>query len=960
MATSDLKNWSYCAVLLSFFLCAWQPGLCIALDSLGTSHQRQALACLSGGDRSGFERHFGQAKAHFQKSDDLQGWFDLHKAAGKALRGEGEVENAILYFRSGYEPEPWRTPEQPEEWDALIWLHVNLGYTYLHHQNEYRLAQSAYEQAYRLFQAHFEEEDYYTVQYIYCPLANLYTRFGDFETARQLLRRSHRFFEQAAAYSAAARILNDLALAEEVAGEHEAAVAHLRQGLSYPELSARDRAMLHINLGKLLHGLGQYRPALASTEQAARFLSEVDGMPEALFSEWTSTVLHLRSNIELALGQTTAARQHLAQAETQLRQVKGEGQRRALAKLLLSKGKLLEEARDYCNSVMAYQEAIACLMPGFRPADWDEHPSLSDYFAENTFVEALSGKAQSLYRWQQAEGGKGKLEAALESHAHIFQVEQLLRRTYHYESAKLFNVAEAQRRSAQAISIALALWEQTGEPKYKEQAFAFAERSKSTLLLEAFHKSKAELSAGVPRSVLDRERELQGQAAAQEEALFQLHAAEAADSAVQAAAAQLLHLKQAYAAWMDTVEARYPAYYQLKHELKLIPASAVPARILKEGQTLIEYFLSPEQSYVFVLSAGRLDVLPLPSTDKLAEQVLAMKAAIEGFQHPNADRALACQTYRDLAYSLYQQLIGPLESLGLASEQLLIVPSGVLGLLPFDALLTEAAGHCQFERYPYLLKRYEISYAYSATLQATLLERPVQRGPGLAFAPAFDGANGHAPLKYNQRLAEGVAGRTGGRALLGPDATIAQLRAEAAAHSNFHFASHAQANVENSNFSFIVFSDGQGGYDSLFVKDIYLLPLQADMVVLSGCETFVGKLYQGEGVINLARSFLQAGANSVIATLWPINDDANARVMETFYERLSAGDSKSAALRAAKQQQIEAGGRVGAHPVYWAAFTGLGDMNGNRRLNWKWWAFGASLMVAFGVRLFLRKPWANA
>ena len=169
-----------------------------------------------------------------------------------------------------------------------------------------------------------------------------------------------------------------------------------------------------------------------------------------------------------------------------------------------------------------------------------------------------------------------------------------------------------------------------------------------------------------------------------------------------------------------------------------------------------------------------------------------------------------------------------------------------------------------------------------------------------------------------------------------------------------HFSTHAQANKETGNFSFIVFADGKGGYDSLFVKDIYLLPLQAEMVVLNGCETFVGQWYDGEGVINLARSFLAAGANSVISSLWSINDDESSHVMETFYTSLSAGQARSAALRSAKLEQVASGGKLGAHPVYWAAFHAVGKPGklpaaggGSRLLLWSVVISGLLLGVAY-------------
>ena len=105
------------------------------------------------------------------------------------------------------------------------------------------------------------------------------------------------------------------------------------------------------------------------------------------------------------------------------------------------------------------------------------------------------------------------------------------------------------------------------------------------------------------------------------------------------------------------------------------------------------------------------------------------------------------------------------------------------------------------------------------------------------------------------------------------------------------------------------------------------MDLAAEMVVLSACETAIGKLYEGEGMISLARGFFFAGARSVITTLWQINDDANRRIMAGFYQGIKNGLPKSEAMRNAKLAQIQSDGDpLNAHPAYWAAFAPVGGM----------------------------------
>lgn len=736
----------------------------VGLDSLGQVYQAQAIAAIDEQDRDCFFAMLENAGAAFQSTDDLEGWLKLYKEAGKALRQSDwadAVQQSVQVMQQGLKKDFGRSPDTPEKWDALIWLHVNLGYMHLHYRDDYQNALVQYETASRLFQRHFEEEDYYTVNYIYRPLANLYSRFGDFQTAIGLLRTAYRFFKDTGRTAAQAKVLNDLAIAEELAGEPDAALGHIEAALNLENLSAKDLVLLHSARARVLGVLGRHEAALHAIDAAFAHLPKVEQVPPAYLREWEGSLWNVRGSINAALQRWAASAQDFAEGEAILRTSGEVSYRRSLGKLLVDKGEMLRQKGAYQTAAACHQSAMVALLPGYRFNHWQELPALELLYAENTFSEALTGWANSLWAWYEQEGGQEKLEPVLQACKLIFEVEQMLRRRYQGESAKLSSVQGIRARTELGVRAALELWAQTRQPGYKEAA------------------------------------------------------------------------------------------------------------------------------------------LELP-------------------------------------------------------EQLIIVPGGVLGLLPFDALLTEPAGHCNFSAMPYLINRYEISYAYAATFQRTVQQRAV-KGKGLAaFAPDFDGRGGFGALAYNQPQAAAAASLFRGQAFLGPDATRAQLQAVAGEAGVLHFSTHAQANTETGNFSFIVFADGKGGYDSLFVKDIYLLPLQAEMVVLNGCETFVGQWYDGEGVINLARSFLAAGANSVISSLWSINDDESSHVMETFYTSLSAGQARSAALRSAKLEQVASGGKLGAHPVYWAAFHAVGKPGklpaaggGSRLLLWSVVISGLLLGVVY-------------
>ena len=139
-----------------------------------------------------------------------------------------------------------------------------------------------------------------------------------------------------------------------------------------------------------------------------------------------------------------------------------------------------------------------------------------------------------------------------------------------------------------------------------------------------------------------------------------------------------------------------------------------------------------------------------------------------------------------------------------------------------------------------------------------------------------------------------------------------------------HFATHGLLDERIPMRSALVLSLDQDPQEDGFyqVREIYNTKLSADLVVLSACQTGKGQLEKGEGVSGLSRAFLYAGAQSVLVSLWNINDRATAEFMEHFYTYLSRGESKEKALQSAKKRMLKS---KYAHPFYWAAFVLIGD-----------------------------------
>jgi CHAT domain-containing protein len=258
---------------------------------------------------------------------------------------------------------------------------------------------------------------------------------------------------------------------------------------------------------------------------------------------------------------------------------------------------------------------------------------------------------------------------------------------------------------------------------------------------------------------------------------------------------------------------------------------------------------------------------------------------------------------------LYILLIEPLRQ-HLEASRLLIIPYGVLHLIPFHAL---------WDGSRYWLEEVEISYVPSASI-AVHKRSPHSAKP---WAKPLASFAGFAP--YDERIPQAQAEIDSAATFFGnvmcytnESATIAKLKEAAASSDVLHLATHGLFRPDNSFFSALKLADGW-----IDVRELYRLKLSARLVVLSACESGVGDVRAGDEVVGLARGFLAAGAQKLVASLWNVHDRSAAELMGNFYNVLQGEEAAmqpAAALRSAQLIAVTAG----QHPYFWAPFFAIG------------------------------------
>jgi len=346
-----------------------------------------------------------------------------------------------------------------------------------------------------------------------------------------------------------------------------------------------------------------------------------------------------------------------------------------------------------------------------------------------------------------------------------------------------------------------------------------------------------------------------------------------------------------------------------------------------------------------------LAVYPLGESTGLQEQ---LQELLEYFQGPQAIENRPMD-FAGLSAGLYEQLFYFLPN-DLQEQRLLIIPDGPLHFLPFEALLPTKPANNRLDQWPYLLHNWQIAYDYSlSSFQQKQSLEADSKAPtqAIGFAPGFEnGARGLAPLPYSA-IESGYLQlvRPEAQLLLGQAATVQQFIQQAVLAEFMHLSTHAHGDEDQ--LPQIEFAD-----QALRLEQLYGLRIPAKLVVLSACQTNLGKLAAGEGVMSLARGFFYAGTNSLLASLWAVNESSTNQLMEGFYQRLAKGKTAVTALQEAKRGYLAdpAIPMVRKSPYYWAGFVYLGaDYKPVGRSNVWFWGAGIGILgILLGVFMVRR------
>lgn len=587
-----------------------------------------------------------------------------------------------------------------------------------------------------------------------------------------------------------------------------------------------------------------------------------------------------------------------------------------------------------------FKQAIACADTAI--ATLKDADNAKMYYWYVLLVKA-NAMAQQFQHTQNTADLLVASQILLDAHATISSVIASL----NHERNKLAIYRDAVTGFGLEISICTQLYETTHDSKWLKSAFEFSEMSKGLLLYQQVLENKGRREAHVPAELADSEKNIRLKRVEVEKYLFEI-GTDISVAEKDKLLESIFQLKKQQETIRKSIEVICHDYFLEAGTFPQIQFDNLQAG-LAQNEGLLEYFVGDSTITAFLLLRDTLIFRRINHKNSVEKNIALLRESVcRYFISPQKNTEIYLQSakdYTESAYSLFQILMAPFGKL--LPEQLTIVPDGVLAYLPFEALLRERPERPdRFHLHRYVAKDFTIRYTCSATLLWEMENLPnlaVSSDHLLAMAPFFDGSTtwndsllalyadrsrfDFSPLPYSGEEVYKIAKITDGIPLCGAQASKSTFIQEAPKFHALHLATHAQANDMAGDFSFLAFAPEAGQLNSnrLYVSEIYGLQLNAELVTLSACETGLGQLYRGEGIVSIARAFASAGAHSIVQSQWVVSDAQTRSLMEFFYENLKKGQPKDTALQEARQAYLRTFRGEAAHPYFWASFILIGD-----------------------------------
>lgn len=783
----------------------------------------------------------------------------------------------------------------------------------------------------------------------------VYTLLGDLEKAEEYSLKALDIFKSKHTYALSAMAVHHQRLADiyRRMGKLDKALEFTIKGISLTEQSyGKDHPqagfMYELTAG-VYSDRKEYIKAIEYYQKALRNRLAVG--ERGSFGDVVAIYLSM-AHVYMQMKQYDSASDCLHQAE--------ELESRSIVKNSPQKGLLYQRFGEYYQSQSKYSDALASYEKGMKvlaAATDAVHQNGAEGIVQSTYKKEayeIIVRVADLYEAMFKKGKQRKdLDRALQYYGTAMDLVDGMRRQYATDGSKFILAEQSKTLYAKACRTALQLFALTGNSSYQEQAFLAADRSKANALMEQLFDREAKHFAGIPDSLLQQENGLLSAIASHEIRMQKQDGSEGQTGYLRdKIQSELFELKVQHQKLVEYLERQYPQYHALKYAEYALTVEDVQ-RSLADDEVLVEYLIDGPAVHSFAVTSSGILSTTTPRTVSLGRSIDQFTAALKKYE---------TDTYHSAGKYLYAQLLKPFERVVKGKHRMTIVPDGKIHYVPFEALPARpyASGRTDFTTVPFLVRYCDISYSYSAAFSAQMQTKRDHGSMSFAgFAPVFRDSTKNGDFLANRSFVE-ESGISDVRSITLDGKTFNELkyseeellsighsfRSRSLPYKNFlhtsatetnfklfggtydvlHVATHGFMNEQNPKLSAILFSqpNGQAVSDDgiLYLNETYALNLKANLVVLSSCESGLGTLVQGEGMMALTRGLFYAGAKNIVFSLWKVSDKQTYLLMDEFYRHILSGKSYASSLREAKLKMIAS--KESAFPSKWSGFVLIG------------------------------------
>jgi len=590
-------------------------------------------------------------------------------------------------------------------------------------------------------------------------------------------------------------------------------------------------------------------------------------------------------------------------------------------------GDIFQDSRQFDSAIVYRQAQLGSLIVGFESRDIAVNPKPQEEEITMDLVDYLVDKAITLQSIFAVDSTRvTELKASLRTFLSADSIYAVYQSNLQFEELALSQLNEAPVPYSAMMEAAGQLYRITGNKHFMEVALQIMERSKAVALKNALSRARSFEELGLPDHLASSEKTL----LQQRSGLVQLLNSEFGKRKRDSISEAIFNVDREYNVLKAAIAREQPNYHLLNYGSSITLDRL--SSIMKRNSALwIDYLWGENKLFVLSVSSADARLHEVPIGHDLLSRIRSVATAVHSFDD-SSYTGKGFMRFATDAHVLFQQLLEPaIQSRNVS--RLVISPAGPMMAFPFEVLLSSMPESNEIDyRLDYIVNKYDISYEYSGSFMEHQVSgnRHGDKLLAVGFAAANESGDTEHDLPGAREELDAIKAtmnNSNNRYLLDNDASEAEFKSNVEQFNLLHLAVHGIGDTLNSMKSHLEFRGPATDQDGkLYAHELYTLDLRGvDLAVLSACESGVGRIQRGEGVMSIARGFRYAGCPSLIMSLWKISDKRSADIMSRFYSAISKGSRIDDALATAKRSYLAEIDILNSHPFYWAAFLSVGD-----------------------------------